>query len=194
MAWMVQHNAELIALAARSRSGSRGPAETTASERAYAEVDQARELSQVELGSSCDAAVAWIVTRRSSATGSSTGSRRTRSARPRPVPGAAATWSPMCHPVRAKNSPEHDVALWAEVLPPLRARDEDDLEHDDERAEHPRRDGDVERDDTRNAPRTLEIVPEATADPPFDPHGVHHTCTRQPLDRQGKGRGSRSLV
>ncbi|MDO4144203.1 hypothetical protein [Clavibacter michiganensis] len=50
VAWMVQHSAELIAFAARSRSDSRLPAETTASERASADVDQARELSHVERG------------------------------------------------------------------------------------------------------------------------------------------------
>ncbi|MWJ83492.1 hypothetical protein, partial [Clavibacter michiganensis] len=37
VAWMVQHSAELIAFAARSRSGSRGPAETTAAEHASAD-------------------------------------------------------------------------------------------------------------------------------------------------------------
>ncbi len=50
VAWMVQHSAELIAFAARSRSGSRGPAETTAAEHASADVDQARELGHVERG------------------------------------------------------------------------------------------------------------------------------------------------
>ncbi len=50
VAWMVQHSAELIAFAARSRSGSRRPAETTAAEHASADVDQARELGHVERG------------------------------------------------------------------------------------------------------------------------------------------------
>ncbi|UOW03741.1 hypothetical protein MU580_00240 [Clavibacter michiganensis subsp. michiganensis] len=47
---MVQHSAELIAFAARSRSDSRGPAETTAAEHTSADVDQARELGHVERG------------------------------------------------------------------------------------------------------------------------------------------------
>ncbi len=50
VAWMVQHSAERIACAACSRSGSRGPAETTAAEHASADVDQARELGHVERG------------------------------------------------------------------------------------------------------------------------------------------------
>nr|WP_228512801.1 hypothetical protein [Clavibacter sp. VKM Ac-2872] len=50
VAWMVQHSAELIAFAARARSASRGPAETTAAEHASADVDQARELGHVERG------------------------------------------------------------------------------------------------------------------------------------------------
>ncbi|MGJ1464213.1 hypothetical protein ACR8AL_05065 [Clavibacter sepedonicus] len=50
VAWMVQHSAELIAFAARARSAGRGPAETTAAERASADVDQARELGHVERG------------------------------------------------------------------------------------------------------------------------------------------------
>ncbi|PPF56006.1 hypothetical protein C5C13_11730 [Clavibacter michiganensis] len=50
VAWMVQHSAELITFAAHSRSGSRGPAETTAAEHASAYVDQAREFGHVERG------------------------------------------------------------------------------------------------------------------------------------------------
>lgn len=45
-----RHSAELIAFAARSRSDSRGASETTTSQLASADVDQARELGHVERG------------------------------------------------------------------------------------------------------------------------------------------------